>query len=74
MKLLSIDQAAEYLGLSKSTLYKKTSAKSIPFLKLGSRVLFDQDVLRRWAEARFVQPIGESADLYLGRQDHETVA
>ncbi|MEX2445637.1 MAG: helix-turn-helix domain-containing protein [Alkalispirochaeta sp.] len=62
MKLLTITEAAQVLGLAKSTLYKKTSAKSIPFFKLGSRVLFDERALMTWAGLHRVQPIGYRTD------------
>ena len=40
-RLLDVEEAAKRLGLSPSTLYKKTKAQTIPHIKLGSRVLFD---------------------------------
>ena len=44
-RFINVDQACELLNLSKSTLYKMTSAKKIPFYKCGRRVLFVQDEL-----------------------------
>lgn len=60
MRFLSINEAAQLLGLSTSTLYKKTSARSIPFFKLGGRVLFEEETLERWIRGHAVQPIGYS--------------
>jgi hypothetical protein len=53
-------------------LYKKTSSKSIPFLKLGSRVLFDEDALVRWVRSHTVQPIGYGADFSAEEQDNNS--
>ena len=64
MKYLSIEQAATMLGLSTSTLYKKTSGRSIPFVTLGGRVLFEESALRRWLHAHVVQPIGFKQDFF----------
>ena len=58
MKYLSISQAAQLMGLSTSTVYKKTSARSIPFFKLGGKVLFDAEILDRWIRTHAVEPIG----------------
>ena len=70
MKYLSITQAAQLLGLSTSTLYKKTSAKSIPFFKLGRKVLFDEEVLERWICSHAVQPIGFDMH-FTAKEDHD---
>lgn len=47
---LSILQASAFLNLSVSELYKRTSAQTIPFFKVGKRVLFAEDDLRAWLE------------------------
>jgi excisionase family DNA binding protein len=36
---LTLAQAAEYLKLCKSTLYKKTSLREIPFCKPGGKLI-----------------------------------
>jgi excisionase family DNA binding protein len=56
-KLLDITQASEALGLKRSTLYKLTTTRGIPYIKLGSRVLFAPSSLERWTEERSV-PVG----------------
>lgn len=57
-KLLSTKEAAEFLGLKLPTLYKYSSQKSIPFVKIGTRVLFDPDDLNAWIEKKKIKPIG----------------
>ena len=45
---LSMDQAAEFLKISKSKIYKHTMNKTIPFHKSGRRVLFKKTELANW--------------------------
>lgn len=65
-ELLNVDEAAAYLGLAKSTVYKLVSWKRIPFYKLGARVLFDKGILSSWVERYAVQPFDNDLDLYSG--------
>jgi len=44
-QVLTIDEAAEFLSLSKQTLYGKTSKREIPFYKVGKRLYFNQQEL-----------------------------
>jgi excisionase family DNA binding protein len=43
--LLSVKEAAEYLGISESTIYTWKSQKRIPYIKVGRRVLFRRESL-----------------------------
>jgi excisionase family DNA binding protein len=47
-KPLSIDDAADFTGLKKPTLYKMTSEGSIPFHKQGGKLWFFRDELVSW--------------------------
>ena len=49
-KLLTIDEASEYLGISKLTLYGWVSARKLGFIKVGRLVKFKQEHLDRWIE------------------------
>jgi len=60
-KLLSVREAADYLGLKVSTLYKYKLCGTVPFVKLGSRLLFDPEKLRRWIEQHSYEPTRKSA-------------
>lgn len=40
-RLLTVRQAAEYLGTTAATLYTKIWRREIPFIKLGRSVRFD---------------------------------
>jgi excisionase family DNA binding protein len=47
-EFMDIGTLSEYLNLSTSTLYKKVHNKTIPFLKIGSRTLFDKVEIDKW--------------------------
>ena len=47
-KNLTLIEAAGYLNLSKATLYKYTSEATIPFYKVGRRILFKTEELDAW--------------------------
>jgi predicted DNA-binding transcriptional regulator AlpA len=50
---LNVVEAAEKLRLAVSTLNKmRVRGDGPPYLKLGRRVLYSEDDLRDWAEAR----------------------
>ena len=52
-ELVTLEEAARFLGLKKSYLYKLTSTKQIPFYKYGGRVIaFDPAALQAWRAAR----------------------
>ena len=55
-RLLSTEDAATYLGLARATIYKMVMERSIPFTKVGSRVLFQRSRLLRFVEDRTVEP------------------
>lgn len=59
-KLLSIQQVAEALNIAKITVYKMVSAKRIPFVKLGSRVLFEPEKIAAWIEEQSIRPLNSN--------------
>ncbi|MGD0620924.1 MAG: helix-turn-helix domain-containing protein [Thermacetogeniaceae bacterium] len=44
----SVREAAEKLGVSKDTVYDQVKAKTIPFRKLGGRVVIPKAALEKW--------------------------
>ena len=48
MSLLTLDEAAAYMRISKKTVYSYTHQRRIPFIKIGRRVNFRQDELDKW--------------------------
>jgi excisionase family DNA binding protein len=70
-EILSLEEAAEYLQLSKSCLYKMTSSKEIPYyVPGGKRIYFRRIELENWILNSKVNSVNEfDCDLenYLGR-------
>ena len=55
-QLLTIEQAAAFLGYKKGYLYKLVHFKKIPHLKYGARfVRFRLEDLQEWQQAKFVE-------------------
>ena len=48
MVIFDMNQAAEFIRLSKSYLYKLTSARKIPHFKKGKKIYFKQEELEDW--------------------------
>ena len=51
-RLLTVDEAAAALRLKKSTLYKYSSSRRIPVVRLGGKLLFSERRLQEWIDAR----------------------
>lgn len=49
-EFLNLEKAAKFLDVSKSTLYKMTSKKKIPFYKRGKQLRFKLADLDGWIE------------------------
>lgn len=47
-EVLNLNQAAEYVSLSKSAIYKKTSERTIPHFKRGKKLYFKRSELDDW--------------------------
>ena len=47
-EVLNLNQAAEYVSLSKSAIYKKTSERNIPHFKKGKKLYFKKSELDHW--------------------------
>ncbi|QPD03915.1 MAG: hypothetical protein Nkreftii_001689 [Candidatus Nitrospira kreftii] len=58
--LLTIDEAAKYLGISKLTLYGWVSARKLSYVKIGRLVKFKQDQLDAWIDQQTVKPRREN--------------
>jgi excisionase family DNA binding protein len=50
--LLTVDEAAEYLRISRRQVYNLLAAGELPHVRVGSRVRFDREALRAALEAR----------------------
>ncbi len=58
---LNVDELAEYIKLSKSTIYKGTMSHKIPHIKAGKKLLFNQDAIDQWLQ-QFNQPTIEEVE------------
>ncbi len=54
-KLLNIPEAAALLGVSRSLLYEM-AGKKLPCIRIGRRILFQEDRLEEWITAHAVEP------------------
>jgi len=50
-RLIGVEETAKYLGVQKSTIYSWAWRRKIPSVKMGRRLLFDQEDLDRMIEA-----------------------
>lgn len=66
-KLLTMDQASEYLGISKLTLYGWVSARKVGFIKVGRLVKFKQTELDKWIDQHTVKPRRATQELLEGQ-------
>ena len=50
MLYLNLSEVAEYLKMSKSTIYKWCGKNQIPYIKTGKLLLFKKDAIDLWLE------------------------
>ncbi len=55
--LLAIDEVAEFLGISKDTIYKMVNQRRIPFVKVGRLLRFERDALDAWIRQHAEMPM-----------------
>jgi excisionase family DNA binding protein len=48
MRFLDVPSLAGYIHLSKSSIYKMVSKNTIPYIKMGSRTLFEREKIDNW--------------------------
>jgi excisionase family DNA binding protein len=47
-RFLDLKSVCKYTSLSKSYIYKKVMHKTIPFIKVGSKTIFDREQIDVW--------------------------
>lgn len=70
-EVLNLNQAAEYVSLSKSAIYKKTSERNIPHFKKGKKLYFKKSELDLWLTSMKISTkdeIDQAATDYLIRK------
>lgn len=67
-EVLTLSEAADYMGMKKNYLYRLTSARLIPHFKPnGKMIYFDRDALIAWLKSNPVQTeedLNNRAQLY----------
>jgi excisionase family DNA binding protein len=56
-RLLSVREAAQYLGLEVDTIYKKSRLREVPSVKVGRALRFDVKALERYIEQHTIGTI-----------------
>ena len=49
---MNIEEAAKFTGLAVSTIRAYVCSRAIPFIKIGTRVVFDSDDLENWLNSK----------------------
>ena len=58
-RLMSVKEAAAYVGLSPHTVYAMVNQRRIPYVKVGRLVKFDQAMLDAWLKQHTIMPMPE---------------
>lgn len=67
--LIGIDEAAKILGLKRTTLYSRTSNRTIPHYKRGGKLYFRRSELIEWlTQGRRTVIDGSAATNHLSKQ------
>ena len=53
---MTVEELAEYLDLSPSTIYQKVHEKSIPYTKIRNLLRFPKDIIDAWLAQNTVHP------------------
>ena len=56
--LLSVKEASAWLGIPVFTIYSWALSRRIPHYKIGKRVMFSRDDLKRWIDEHRVVEAG----------------
>jgi excisionase family DNA binding protein len=67
-EFMNVKEAAIFLSLAVNTLYEKTSERTIPHFKRGSRLMFKRSELIKWLEEGKVSTAAEVLLQYNSRR------
>ena len=56
--LVSVKEASAWLGISAFTIYSWALSQKIPHYKIGKRVMFSKEELKRWLDGHRVGETG----------------
>lgn len=49
-KVLNVKELKDYLSVSESTIRKLVRENKVPFFRIASKILFDQEVIDKWLD------------------------
>jgi excisionase family DNA binding protein len=58
-RIMTTAEAARYLRIDRSTLYKLAGKGQIPAFKIGSDYRFDRDAIEKWMTDRTVEVVNK---------------
>ena len=56
-KLLTIQDLSNITTLAKSTLYSYVHYRTIPFIKIGGRIVFEEGSIQKWINKKEVKVV-----------------
>ena len=51
-RYLRVDGVSDYLKVSKSMVYKMVNRREIPFVRIGTRLIFNQEDIDKWISSK----------------------
>jgi excisionase family DNA binding protein len=59
-EIMGVQELAQYLGVTKDTIYKKVGLNEIPFFKIGDLTKFKKSRIDQWIESQTRQAVPNS--------------
>jgi excisionase family DNA binding protein len=59
-EIMGVQELAQYLGVTKDTIYKKVGLNEIPFFKVGDLTKFKKSRIDQWIESQTRQAVPNS--------------
>ena len=56
-KYLTIEDVSKVTTLAKSTLYSYVHYRTIPFIKIGGRIVFEEGAIQKWINKKEVKEV-----------------
>jgi excisionase family DNA binding protein len=47
-KTMTVKEVAEFIGVSKDLIYELVRTKQVPHVRIGKRIIFNQESLENW--------------------------
>ena len=56
-KYLTISDTSKLTTLAKSTLYSYVHFQAIPFLRIGGRIVFEEESIKKWMDNKRIREV-----------------